>query len=206
MKLALASNNPHKALELGRIFTHHQIVTAPDLGLGFHHEETGSTYLANALGKARALREELTAVGRDDLSVIADDSGLSVPALGGAPGIHSARFAPPEGADGWTDRDRYLYLLRRMRAVEDRSAFFVCCMVLLLGEYRFFAAQETLSGSIAEEPEGSGGFGYDPVFTVTGRELTVAQLSDAEKDALSHRGRAGRRMLELLRGLEEEMR
>jgi len=200
MRIILASNNAHKAEELGRIFQGHRILRPEELGLSFDHEETGETYLANALGKARALHRLLRAGGREQLPVLSDDSGLSVNALDGAPGVRSARFGPPPEAEGWDDRQRYLYLLSRMEGVTERTAFFVCCMVLMFGEYRFSVSQETFEGHIARAPSGGGGFGYDPVFVEEGTGRTVAELTNRQKDRLSHRGRAARRILAQLQG------
>jgi XTP/dITP diphosphohydrolase len=192
MRLILATNNRHKGTEFKRIFTGHEILTPSDVGLEFSYDETGSTYLENALAKAKALFQKI------DQPVLADDSGLSVPALGGEPGIFSARYGSGDDAKNLTDSDRYRHLLSRMEGTSDRRAFFVCCMVLIIEEYRFYLAQETLQGIIAEKPSGSGGFGYDPVFSLPEYGKTVAELPDGLKDTLSHRGRSGRRILSLL--------
>lgn len=195
MKLLLATKNMHKWREFQRIFDGHEVLLPEDLELNFQFEEQGSSFLENALGKARALYRKA------EQPVLSDDSGLCVPALGGEPGIRSARYGPGEGAKGFNDRDRYLYLLERMKGIEDRRAFFVCCMTLVLGDHRFFAVQETMEGSIGEEPIGEGGFGYDPVFFVPDKGMTVAELQDTIKDGISHRGRAGRRMLSIIDSL-----
>jgi XTP/dITP diphosphohydrolase len=124
--------------------------------------------------------------------VLADDSGLCVDALGGRPGIYSARYAP--GAPG----ERNLLLLEELAALPagtGRSARFVCAMVLLLDRERFYMAQETLEGEIVSGPEavrGSGGFGYDPIMYIPALDKTVAELSEEEKNRLSHRAKAGR--------------
>jgi XTP/dITP diphosphohydrolase len=191
MKLFLASNNKHKKVELERIFKGHDILLPVEAGIRYSHRETGLTYLENAMGKA------MTLFGQAGGPVLADDSGLSVPALDGKPGTCSARY----GGKDLTDRDRYRYLLKNMRSVEDRRAFFVCCIVLLLDENRFFVAQETFAGSIAMQPSGKGGFGYDPVFYIPQMGCTVAELEDGSKDRISHRGLAARRLLRLLDSL-----
>lgn len=195
MKLLLATKNMRKWREFQRIFDGHEVLLPEDLELNFQFEEQGSSFLENALGKARALYRKA------EQPVLSDDSGLCVPALGGEPGIRSARYSPGEGAKGFNDRDRYLYLLERMKGIEDRRAFFVCCMTLVLGDHRFFAVQETMEGSIGEEPIGEGGFGYDPVFFVPDKGMTVAELQDTIKDGISHRGRAGRRMRSIIDSL-----
>ena len=94
-----------------------------------------------------------------------------------------------------------LYLLTKMNNIEDRSAFFVCCIVLIVEEYRIFSAQETLSGVITDAPSGIGGFGYDPVFYLPKVGKTVAELSEAEKNKISHRGRAAAKIHSILKGL-----
>jgi len=103
-----------------------------------------------------------------------------------------------DGKTKLSDAERNTYLLSRAASLSDRGCFFVCCMVLVIDEKRFFVAQETFHGVLAEEPSGSGGFGYDPVVYLPEIGKTVAELSDAEKDSLSHRGRAARRILGLL--------
>jgi XTP/dITP diphosphohydrolase len=185
----LASNNKHKRQEFVRLLPGVRILTPADVGLRFEFDEDGETFLANAFGKAMAL---FHAAQRP---VIADDSGLSVRALGGEPGIFSARYGSGAGGALLAAPQRNAYLLDRMEGLTDRAAWFVCCLVLLLEESRFMVAQETVHGTIADEPRGENGFGYDPLFLVPGTEKTIAELPDAEKDAISHRGRAARRIL-----------
>jgi len=191
MKIILATGNLHKKRELSKIFAPHTVLTPDDLGLSFSFKERGKSYLENALGKAHAL----FSLVREP--VLADDSGLSVPALGGEPSIYSARYGNSNITGqsgrgvGFSDKQRNEYLLSRLKGKEKREAFYVCCMVLLIGEYRFFIAQETLHGLIAEKPEGTGGFGYDPIFLLPDRGKTVASLSEEEKNLISHRGKAG---------------
>jgi XTP/dITP diphosphohydrolase len=196
MELLLASNNDHKRRELERLLPGVVVRSPRDVGAALDFEENGGTFLENARGKAAALFRTT------HLPVIADDSGLCVTALGGQPGIYSNRYGVPRGTQPLEAPERNAYLLRRMAGVEDRAAFFVCCLVLVLGEERFFAAQETVDGVIADAPRGRNGFGYDPLFLFPSRGLTMAELSDAEKDAVSHRGRAARRMLALLRAAD----
>jgi len=185
----LASNNGHKHAEFVRLFPNHTILRPSDLGLEFAFPEDGETFLENAFGKALALYHVAKR------PVIGDDSGLCVAALGGEPGVFSSRYGA--GVDGalLDAPKRNAYLLDRMEGIEDRSAFFVCCMVLLVDETRFFVAQETVHGTIAESPRGDNGFGYDPLFLLPDRGMTIAELPDEEKDAISHRGRAARRIL-----------
>lgn len=188
----------HKKREISEILADHTIRLPNELGVSFHHEETGNTYLDNALGKARGLYRQVGS------PVIADDSGISVPALRGAPGVYSARFGADEGLGDLDDVGRYRLLLDKMSGKSERSAFYVCCMVLILEEYRYFVCQETLHGEIAFSPTGEGGFGYDPIFLLPSRGLTVAQISAEEKHRISHRGRAGRRIGELLEAITRE--
>jgi XTP/dITP diphosphohydrolase len=158
------------------------------LGVDFRYEEAGATYLDNALGKALHLFAQ---VGRP---VLADDSGLEVPALGGQPGIRSSRYGSQPGGPKLSDADRCRLLLAKADGLSDRSCFFVCCIALVLEQPRFFTAQEVCRGQLAREPRGSGGFGYDPVVFLPERGKTVAELADREKDRVSHRGRAARRL------------
>ena len=195
MEIVLASGNPHKRRELVEILDSHTIRLPSDLGVSFAYEEVGTTYLENAVGKAEALHRQ---IGRP---VLADDSGISVPALGGAPGVFSARYGANASEEELDDVGRYELLLENMRGVADRRAFYVCCMVLVLEEYRMFICQETLHGEIALSPVGSGGFGYDPIFLLPERGVTVAQISAAEKHEISHRGKAGKRIAEILTAL-----
>jgi XTP/dITP diphosphohydrolase len=148
--------------------------------------EDGDTFVANALIKARA------AADRTGVPAIADDSGISVDALGGEPGIHSARFA----GTGRDDDNRAL-LLERMRGVADRRARFVCAAVLV-GAGDDLVAEARWPGVVLETERGSGGFGYDPLFEPEGIGRSAAELSAEEKNAISHRGQAFRRLAELI--------
>ena len=188
-ELVLASNNGYKHAEFVRLFPNHTIRRPADLGIDFVFPEDGESFLENAFGKAVALYHSAKR------PIIADDSGLCVAALGGEPGVYSSRYGA--GVDGalLDSSKRNAYLLDRMEGIEDRGAFFVCCMVLLVEESRFFIAQETVHGTIAESPRGDKGFGYDPLFLLPDRGMTIAELPDEEKDAISHRGRAARRIL-----------
>lgn len=200
MEIVLATGNAHKKREISEILPGHHILVPREVGVHFHYEETGTTYLENALGKAREL---FRLTGR---AVLADDSGISVPALGGAPGVFSARFGAGEARGELDDVGRYELLLEKMRGRSDRSAFYVCCMVLILEEYRFFVCQETLHGEIAQSPIGHGGFGYDPIFLLPDRGKTVAEISSSDKHEISHRGRAGRRIGEIIEAIINEER
>lgn len=195
MKIALATQNLHKHREFSQMFPDITFLLPDDhLGVAFHHEETGSTYLENALGKARALYE-LTGVPS-----LADDSGLAVKALEGAPGIMSARY----GGDSLSDRQRCSLLLSHLEGETDRRAWFVCCLVLVLDPLRHISVQETSEGEILLEPRGTQGFGYDPVFYVPSFGRSMAELTPEEKHQVSHRGRAARLLRPLMPAAEHK--
>jgi XTP/dITP diphosphohydrolase len=190
-ELFVATGNEHKVVELRRLFPGIALRLPGEIGPGEEFEETGDTYLDNALGKALQLYRRL---GRP---VLADDSGLEVPALGGEPGVYSSRYGAAEGRK-LAAPERNALLLDRAQGLEDRRCRFVCCMVVVLTEVRFLAVQETCEGVLAPAPRGEGGFGYDPIVWLPERDRTVAELGDREKDQVSHRGRAARRLRILL--------
>lgn len=184
MRLALASANPGKLREIQALLTPLglTVATAAELGFSEDVEETGATFAENAQLKACAVARAL------QLPALADDSGLAVEALDGRPGVLSARYAGP-GAD---DAQRNAKLLEELAGVpeERRGAAFVCVMACCRPDGRVLLSEGRLEGRIALAPRGQGGFGYDPVFELPGRGLTVAMLSTGEKNAISHRGRA----------------
>ena len=188
--LTVATNNPHKLREFRRLFPGFRLLSPDQTGSAFSFEETGTTYLENALGKALHLHHLV------ETPVLADDSGLEVVGLGGEPGIYSARYGSADAE--LTDFERNAHLLNRAASLSDRACFFVCCMVAVLGDKRFFVVQETFHGVLAAEPAGSAGFGYDPVVYLPDKGKMVAELSDDEKDSISHRGKAARRLAALL--------
>lgn len=196
MDLLIATGNAHKLAELSSLFPGHRLYAPADAGLpGFDVVEDGSTYFENSLKKALALHR---ATGRPAL---ADDSGLAVRAMGGGPGVRSARYGQEPGGPLLQAPERNARLLREMEGVRDRACAFVCCLVLVLSEERIFSVQETLEGELLEAPRGVGGFGYDPVVFLPALGRSVAELSEAEKNALSHRGRAARRLAAVLADL-----
>lgn len=180
--ILLASNNRHKQNELKNILKADIHIPA-DIQLVFNPIEDGKSFLENALIKARELYR------LSQRPILADDSGLCVPALDGEPGIYSSRYGYDEGLAS-DDMGRNNLLLERMKGNQDRRAFFVCCMVLYLDENRFFIAQEHFAGQIATEVAGAGGFGYDPLFYLPEFGKTVAELPDSIKNQLSHRAKA----------------
>jgi XTP/dITP diphosphohydrolase len=161
-----------------------------ELGIEDSPEETGASFAENAALKARHYAR------RSGLLTVADDSGLSVDALGGAPGLHSSRFAG-EGAD---DRDRNRLLLERLRGVppERRTARFTCAVAVASGDDVVFEAEESVEGRIADAEHGSAGFGYDPLFFYPPFGKTFGEVTRAEKDGVSHRGKAFARLREYL--------
>lgn len=194
MEIVLATGNMHKKKELEQILSGHKILIPSDLGVDFDCDETGLTFMENALLKAETLYELVKR------PVLADDSGLCVQALDGAPGIYSARYGS-EGGVNLSDADRNNLLLKNIDGVEDRTAFFVCAMVLITAPYKVYSVQESFEGSIAEAPYGGGGFGYDPVFIDALSGKTAAELTDKEKNLVSHRGKAGKVMNTLMEAL-----
>jgi XTP/dITP diphosphohydrolase len=198
MKIWFATNNAHKKAELEAILDTGLKIPAEE-GLDFDPEETGTTFCENALLKARELKKIL----KEDDFVIADDSGLCVDALDGRPGIFSARYGE-DGGRKLSYNEKNLLLLEELKNSAERRAHFVCAMVLLFENYRFFIVQETLEGEIVKGREslrGEGGFGYDPVFLIPSLGRTLAELSAEEKNSLSHRGKAGKHIAMILKNL-----
>ncbi|HOU00178.1 MAG TPA: RdgB/HAM1 family non-canonical purine NTP pyrophosphatase [Anaerolineaceae bacterium] len=184
LTLLLATNNPHKVEEFRSIFLPYDVTlqTPADLGLVNDVDESGNTYFENARLKAQAYWQE----GQN--MVLADDSGLEVNALEGAPGIHSHRFLPDPNA---TSRDRCLYLLEHLKSSpRPWRASFHCEVVLLTRQGTIFTSHGVCTGQIIPEFRGENGFGYDPIFLVDGTNHTMAELDPATKNQLSHRGKA----------------
>ena len=188
MNIILATGNPGKAREVGALLGEHVRVAA--VPSGFAVNETGTTFFQNALLKAQAAR----AITPGETLVLADDSGLAVRALDGRPGVASARFAGPDAGDS----DNCARLLEELDGTLDRRAAFVCVLVALAADDTMTVACGTCTGAITESPRGSGGFGYDPLFVPDGRTLAMAELTAEEKNAISHRGRAVRRLAHAL--------
>jgi XTP/dITP diphosphohydrolase len=204
MNIILATNNMDKKDELEHILSSHKLYIPEDFGIVFNFEENGSTFFENAYGKAEALRRGLElALPHDQLklyAVLADDSGLVVPSLGGAPGIYSARFGSDVFGRELAADERNAYLLEQMKEkkADNRKAFFVCSMVVLLNAYRMYSVQETLEGVIAEKETGENGFGYDPLLYIPELDKTAAQLDPENKNAISHRGKAAKALGQIL--------
>ena len=201
MTIWFASGNAHKRDELAALLDVAGLsVKMPcEAGLAFDVIENGASFYENALIKARALY----ALVREP--VIADDSGLCVDALGGRPGIFSARYGAKDGENLDTAR-RNALLLAEIGDNPLRTARFVCACVLFLGETRFFLSQQALEGEIIHAPRGEGGFGYDPLLFLPGSGCTVAELAAPEKNRISHRAKAVRALLPALSALCQESR
>ena len=193
MKVVLASKNQHKLQEMQQILGQYglEVVLESDLGLDIEVEETGTTFEENSMLKAKAVQQ---AAG---ITALADDSGLQVDALNGAPGIYSARFG---GERNKSVRARLEYLLELMKDVpqEQRTARFVSVITMLRPDGSSIVARGTCEGVIALAPHGSNGFGYDPVFFVPQEGCTFAQLKSERKNEISHRANALKNFVEQL--------
>ena len=186
MKVILASQNQHKLVELSAILSQlgFEIALESEYGLHVDVDETGTTFEENSLLKAEAVMKA------SGMPVLADDSGLMVDALDGAPGVYSARYGHKS-----SDAERIAYLLENLKDVpaERRTAKFVCVITCLWPDGREIVARGECPGRILYEKHGAGGFGYDPVFLVPSLRRTFAQLTAEEKNAISHRGNALRK-------------
>lgn len=201
-RLVLASRNTHKIIEMRRILEElgldielvgtDEYPDLPDV------DETGSTFAANAMLKAREV------CAYTGLPAVGDDSGLAVDALNGMPGIYSARWAGTHGQDQ-VNLDLLIAQLAHVPATR-RGAAFHCAVAIATPEGDERIVEGIVEGSLIGEPRGGNGFGYDPIFVPTGWEITTAQMSDAEKDAISHRGRALRALAPVLVELFPEAR
>lgn len=199
-----ATGNTHKKKELAGILPAFEIKIPAEAGLAFDPEETGNSFFENALIKAaelhRLLEEKRPSFYKSGDPVIADDSGICVDALGGRPGIHSARYGGMSSGGGkkLSSAEKNILLLEEFAALggsSPRTARFVCAMVLYFNPNRFFIAQETMEGELVKSfdaARGEGGFGYDPILYIPELGRTVAELSDDEKNIHSHRGKAGK--------------
>lgn len=218
MKIYLATGNKNKKREMSQILSPHTVITPADEGIDFNPIENGKTFYENSIIKAKTLYEIVRC------PVIADDSGICVDALNGIPGIYSARYGGPEFPHGKPDGSKTPQELQNRFLIESlnsavasgitsdsfknglRSAHYTCAMVLYLGTDRIFVSQETMEGTIVERIEdaaGTGGFGYDPIFFLPQYGKTAAQISSEEKNAISHRGKATRALVEMLKTLPE---
>lgn len=210
MKIYLATGNLNKKREVQELFPEHTVVIPKDEGIAFDPEETGTTFYENSLIKAKALWDMV------HCPVLADDSGICVDALDGAPGIYSSRYAGPDFMKGKPDGTKISQDEQNIFIVQQtsdaikagyaggRKAHYTCAMVLYMGTDRLFVCQETMEGEIIDDisnARGTGGFGYDPLFYLPEFGKTAAELTADEKNAISHRGKASR----LLKKLAEDL-
>lgn len=189
MRVVLASQNRHKLGEIQTILSKYgmDVVLQSELGLEIDVDETGTTFEENSRLKAKAVME---ATG---LPAIADDSGLCVDVLGGAPGVYSARYG---GAEYVTDTDRLNLLLQNLLGIrpEERTARYVCVITLLMPDGETIMTRGTCEGMILTEPHGTGGFGYDPIFYLPKEGMTFAEMGIERKNQISHRANALRQL------------
>ena len=193
MRIVLASGNPKKAQEVSSFFKPHELLLPQDVGFTWDNpEEHGTTFIENAIIKAEYLFAKI------GMPVLADDSGLCIDALGGKPGIHSARYGSKTHADTLSDYERNILVLNEMRGIQKRNCRFVCALVCMLDRYRKYIIQETCEGILLETMQGTNGFGYDPLFYIPELAKTMAELTPEEKNSVSHRGKALARLIKLL--------
>lgn len=194
MDIVVATNNKGKLAEIKKILSPHNVLSQNDVGADIEVEETGVTYEENAFLKAEAIREYT------DKIIIADDSGLEVDVLDGAPGLYSARYA----GDGTTPMQGIEKLLFNLKGYkpEEKTARFVSCIALLMPNGEKYTFRGECEGLIIDELRGENGFGFDPVFYVEDFKKTFAEISDVEKNSISHRYRALLKLKEFLDGLK----
>lgn len=185
MKLIIASNNAHKIYEIKKILSgkFEEILSLREAGVKHETVEDGSTFMENSLKKAREI-SEITGC-----AALADDSGICAHALDGAPGIYSARFAGEYKGQESDDANNAL-LLEKLSDKDDKTAHYTCAMALVYPDGREVTAEGYMYGSIINEHRGTHGFGYDPIFVPDGETRTVAEMSDEEKNLISHRANA----------------
>lgn len=192
-RLVVASGNAHKIHEISQIFPDFEVVSQKQMGFNEDVEETGATFMENALIKARAACAALGCL------VLADDSGLCVDALGGAPGVYSARYCGHHGSDA----ENRATLLKNMQGITDRRAHFTCALALVYPDGREVLAEGHTYGTILEKEEGMGGFGYDPLFKSKDLGKTFGCATEEEKNAVSHRFRGLQVLLKKWQEAEE---
>lgn len=191
MEFIIATGNKGKVKDFNLILNKlgHSAISLKDIGVEMDVEETGKTFMENAYLKAKSIYDIIKK------PVIADDSGLCVKALNGRPGVYSARY----GGEGLTDKDRCLKLLDEMETIEDREAKFVCSICAILSDNDVIETEGEVCGSLLYEMKGNNGFGYDPMFFVKEYNKTFGELSDNEKNSISHRRKALDRFVEILK-------
>ena len=224
MKIYLATGNLNKKREISQVLPEFEVVIPKEMGIAFDPEETGTDFYQNSLIKAQALWQEAIKLEKEPPLIMADDSGICVDALDGAPGVWSARYAGPDFMKGRPDGlkisqdEQNKFLIEQTTAAlakglpqngflyqnGPRSCHYSCSMVLLVNPSRFFIAQETMEGTVIdriEDARGTGGFGYDPIIFLPQFQKTVAELTADQKNAISHRGKATRAILKIIQSL-----
>ena len=188
MKLIIASNNKHKIYEIKKILSgkFDEIVSLKEANIDHETVEDGTTFMENAIKKAREIAEISGCYS------LADDSGICCDALGGAPGVYSARFS------GGSDEDNNDLLLEKLSDKDDKSAHYTCAMALCSPDGELTLAEGYMYGTITRDRRGERGFGYDPLFIPIGETRTVAEMTDEEKNSISHRANALALLLEKL--------
>ena len=183
MKLIIASNNDEKIREIKKILEPlgYEVLSQREANINIEIEETGTTYEENAILKAEAIYNITKA------AVLSDDSGLSIDYFDGAPGLYSARFKPE-----FSSKDTNEYIINEMRDVKDeeRKAYFVCCICFINENGEKIIVEATCEGKIAYEQKGNNGFGYDPIFYLEEYGKTMSEISEEEKNKISHRAKA----------------
>ena len=194
MKLIIASNNAHKLTEMKAILAPYfdDVQSMREAGIEHETVEDGQTFLENAVKKARELAE------LSGCCAIADDSGLCVDALDGAPGVYSARFSGVHGDDKANNR----LLLEKLAGVTERGAHYTCAIALAWPDGRLLTAEDYLYGEIAHTERGENGFGYDSLFLLPERGVRTAEISPEEKNSISHRGKALRGLVKKLEAMD----
>lgn len=194
MDFIIATNNKDKVREIKTILSGHNVISQGEAGLSIEAIEDGTTFAENALIKARSIKEF------SDCAIIADDSGIMVDYLDGAPGIYSARFA----GEGCTPKDCNEKMLRELEGVpfEKRGAHYVCCMALILPNGEEHTFEGKCDGYIIDEERGTNGFGYDPMFYVPQIDMTFGEAPDDVKHKMSHRYFALLKLSKFIKGLD----
>ena len=197
MKFVLASQNKHKLVEMQSILSAHgvEVVLESELGLSVDVEENGSTFAENAMIKAKAV-----AACTKEAIVLADDSGLEIDYLNKEPGIYSARYM----GEDTSYHVKNTHLIHRLSGVPDekRTARFVCAIACVMPDGRMLSSEAAIEGRIGYEEKGTNGFGYDPIFMVPEYGKSTAELTEEEKNEISHRGKALRMMKEQLKAID----
>lgn len=198
-KLVVASNNEHKIQEIKEILSKFpiEVMSLKEAGINIEIEETGTSFRENAYIKASEIYKIV-----EDAMVLADDSGLMVDALGGAPGVYSARFAGEHG-NYIKNNEKLLQMLKGIN-LEDRKAKFVCAMVLIVNMNTTIEVQGEINGVIIDQELGENGFGYDPLFYIPEHKMTFAQMDSEMKNKISHRAKALKALQDKLENMIRE--